>query len=401
MSFRVALTGLAAATADLSVTADNIANSNTTGFKSSRPEFADIVAASGGGVSKNSIGDGVQIAGVTQNFSQGNIGFTGNPLDLAISGDGFFRVNDGGSTLYTRAGAFGTDQNGFVVNSVNQRLTGFPADANGNIVGALTDLAIDTGDIAPRTTTSINLAANLNAAGTIPAVAFSVNDPSSFNDATSVTFFDSLGAPHSASFFFRKTAPNTWENYAAIDGAQVGAATPMTFDTAGALTAPAGGTITTASFTPTGAAAQTLALDVNKVTQFGNQFGVNFLSQDGFSSGQLAGIEVERSGILFGRYTNGESLALGQVALADFSNTEGLTRVGENNWTESFASGPPLVGEPGTATLGVIQSGALEDSNVELTEQLVNVINAQRFFQANAQVITASDTLTQTILNIG
>lgn len=401
MSFRIALTGLGAATTDLSVTADNIANSNTTGFKQSRAQFADVVAAANGNVANNASGDGVQVAAVTQSFSQGNIGFTGNPLDLAISGQGFFRVNDGGTILYSRAGAFDTDNQGFITNPLGQRLTGFEADGSGNILGVLTDIQVDTADLPPQVTANIELSANLNAAATVPTAAFSVTDPASFNDATAVTFFDSLGASHAASFYFRKTAANTWESYVAVDGTQVGGATPVTFDTSGALTAPAGGIITTASFTPAGAAAQTLAVDVSSLTQFGNQFGVNFLSQDGFSSGQLAGIEVEEGGVVFGRYTNGESLALAQVVLADFASTQGLSRVGENNWTESFASGPPLVGTPGSATLGVIQSGALEDSNVELTEQLVNVITAQRAFQANAQVITASDTLTQTILNIG
>ncbi|MBT6277865.1 MAG: flagellar hook protein FlgE [Chromatiales bacterium] len=401
MAFRIALTGLAAAAADLSVTADNIANTNTTGFKGSRTEFADIVQGAGRAVGTNTIGSGVQLAAITQQFDQGNIFFTGNPLDLAIGGQGFFRVNDAGSTSYTRAGGFQTDRDGFVVNSLNQRLTGFGADATGAITGTLTDLSVDTADVPPRITSDVGLSANLDASATAPTAAFDPTNPASFNDSTSVTFFDSLGDSHTANMIFRKTAANAWEHYLTVDGTQIGGAQALTFDTSGSLTAPAAGAFSAGPFTPAlGTAAQTLNFDFNSVTQFGSQFGVNFLTQDGFPSGSLSGIQIEENGVLFGRYSNGESLALGQVALANFSNVQGLTRVGEKNWAESFASGPPLVGAPNSSTLGGISSGALEDSNVELTEQLVNIINAQRNFQANAQVITASDTLKQTILNI-
>jgi flagellar hook protein FlgE len=398
MSFRIALTGLGAAAADLGITADNIANANTNGFKQSRTEFADLVAGNGRGT--NIVGDGVQIASVSQNFSQGNISFTGNPLDLAISGKGFFRVDSGGSTAYSRSGVFGTDREGFIVNPLGQQLTGFTADADGNITGNIASLQVNTGKLPPRATGAIEVGANLNAADTAPATAFDAANPATFNDSTSLTFFDSLGTPHVASIFFRKTGANAWENFVTVDNVQVGGATAITFDTAGQLTAPAGGTLNTASFTPAGAAAQTISIDLNQVTQFGSGFGINFLLQDGFSSGQLAGVEIEESGVLFARYTNGESLALGQVALTDFANAQGLTRVGDNSWAESFSSGQPLTGAPDSATLGIIKAGSLEDSNVELTEQLVDVINSQRSFQANAQVITASDQLTQTILNI-
>ena len=400
MSIRIALTGLSASSNELTISADNIANANTTGFKVARAEFADIVAGNGRGTANNVIGYGVQVSAVTQQFSQGNISFTGNPLDLAISGEGFFRVNDGGSTLFTRAGAFGTDREGFIVNALGQRLTGFGADSTGTITGILGDLRVDTSDVAPNTTTEIEIGANLNAAATAVTAAFDPNNPNTFNDATSLTFFDSLGAAHTATLFFRKTGPNAWENHLTVDGATVGGANAMVFDTSGALTTPAAGTFTSPSFTPAGAAAMTLDLDVSDITQFGSQFGVNFLLQDGFTNGQLAGLEVEDTGVVFARYTNGESLALGQVALASFSNVQGLSRVGESNWAESFASGQPLTSAPGSATLGIVQSGALEDSNVELTEQLVAVISAQRSFQANAKVITASDALTQTVLNI-
>lgn len=398
MAFRIGLSGLNAASTDLSVTADNIANSNTNGFKQLRTEFSDVVAKSIAG--SNLAGDGVQLATISQEFDQGNVIFTGNPLDLAISGPGFFRVSDSGGIAYARAGAFNTDRDGFIVNATGQRLTGFGADANGTIGGTLTDLQIDTADVAPQPTTGINLGANLDATAATPTAAFDPNNPATFNDAAPLTFFDSLGSPHTATLFFRKTGPNAWENYLTVDGTQVGGATALTFDTNGSLTAPASGQFTSAAFTPAGASAQTLLIDINQVTQFGNDFNVNLLTQDGFASGQLAGVEVEGDGVLFARYSNGESRALGQVALANFTSEQGLKRVGEGNWTETLASGQPLIGAPGTGRLGVVNSGAIEESNVELTAQLVNVINSQRNFQANAQVITASDTLTQTILNI-
>ena len=401
MSFRIGLSGLNAASTDLSVTADNIANSNTNGFKQLRTEFSDVVAKSIAG--SNLAGDGVQLSTISQEFDQGNVIFTGNPLDLAISGPGFFRVSDGGGIAYARAGSFNTDRDGFIVNPAGQRLTGFGSDANGNIGGTLTELQIDTADVSPQPTAAINLGANLDATVTAiaPTVTFDPNNPATFHDAAPLTFFDSLGSPHTATLFFRKTADNQWENYLTVDGSQIGTATTLTFDTSGALTAPVSGQITSALFPLAGAADQQLTIDINQVTQFGNQFNVNLLTQDGFASGQLAGVEVEGDGILFARYTNGESRALGQVALANFTSEQGLKRVGEGNWTETLASGQPLIGSPGTGRLGVVQSGAIEESNVELTAQLVNVINSQRNFQANAQVITASDQLTQTILNIG
>jgi flagellar hook protein FlgE len=403
MLFGTALSGLDAASTDLNVTADNIANSNTNGFKSSRGEFADVVSAVGpaAAIARGAAGDGVMVAAVTQQFTQGAIEFTERPLDLAISGQGFFRLNDGGAAVYSRDGAFGTDNEGFIVNSFGQRLTGFPADGNGNFSGALADLQISTADIAPQASSAVTLGANLDAEAAAPTVPFDPADPASYNHSTSVSIYDSLGSTHTAGMYFRKTAAGEWEHYLTIDGSQVGGADNLTFDSAGILTDPPGGTLTKGPFVVPGADDIDLTLDFSDLTQFGGSFGVNNLSQNGFTSGQIAGLSVEDNGVIFARYTNGQSIALGQVALADFTNVQGLQRTGDNAWAETFRSGPPLVGGPGTSTLGVLQSGALEGSNVDLTEQLVNLITAQRNFQANAQVISAADTLTQTILNIG
>ena len=400
MSFRTALSGLGAATTSLGVISDNIANNATTGFKASRSEFGDIVANTSAFLAKDQVGIGVAVSSVSQLFGQGNLGFTGNPLDLAVSGSGFFRVSDNGTTLYTRNGAFGVDNSGFMVNDGGQRLQAYQADAAGNITGALGDLRIAQTTSPPVVTTSVSVDANLDATSVPPVAAFSISDPSSFNSSTSLNIFDSQGSPHTASLYFRNTAPNVWESYVAVDGAQVGGVEPMVFDTSGVLTTPAGGTFTTASFTPPGTAAMTVDFDVLAVTQFGTGYSVNFLQQDGASPGELTSVEVDDSGTVLAHYSNNQTTALGQIALANFTNTQGLIRVGDNNWAESFDSGPDLVGEPGSSGFGLIQSGALEGSNVDLTEELVNLIEAQRSYQANAQVISANDTLTQTILNL-
>ena len=417
MSFRVALTGLNAATADLGVIANNIANSNTTGFKSSRAEFADLFASSAQGVTSNTVGSGVQLAAVAQQFEQGTISFTGNPLDLALNGQGFFRLSDNGTVVYSRAGAFGVDRTGFVVNSAGQRLTGFQAGPFGNVANTLTDLRITTTDLLPSATTAVDATLNLDAQSPEPVITpFDPTEPSSFNYSTSISIFDSLGVAHDMTMYFVKTpTANGWEVHATVDGTAEGNVTlsdnAVVFKSDGtidtdATTQPIDVSVdldaiaTELGITNGATTPLDFTLDFSDATQFGSPFSTNALTQDGFTSGRLAGVDIDDSGIMFGRYSNGQSLVMGQVALANFRNVQGLTQLGDNVWVESFASGPPLVGAPGTGSLGMIQSGALEDSNVELTEQLVNMINAQRTFQANAQVITTSDTLTQTILNI-
>jgi len=758
MTFRTALSGLNAAGTELQVIGNNVANSNTTGFKESRAEFSDIFAASNLGVASTAIGNGVQVSGVTQQFTQGNINFTDNSLDLAVNGEGFFVVSDAGVNVYTRAGQFNVDREGFVVNGQSQRLRAFTADADGALTGAQGDLQLDTSNIAPNATDEINVNLNLDASADIPSVTtFDVNDARSFNSSTSLTVFDSLGTEHLASLYYVKTGENNWDTFTFVDGVQVdqsingvienpavpatsgsytsgtaatvtdfsadsasfdvdgitvtldqdytslanvataiqtqinapvagtytaafngsnnlvitktatgvastapvvnnfdgnvdgGSATIADFVSGGAgnggadatnalrtadtayaaddfsgtnlvfdvsngtttdtitltstnsdlattigeintllndgtnntginvrangtsleffdTTAGAGGTIPTVSFTsgpggfdattitgtttaagvdaqsadytsagaiaifdysgdsisftvdgntvqldadytnvagvvaevqadlntaapgtytvssdgsnnlvittvatgsgetapviagfngnvdggiadiasfvgagtsvagadtipativddsiqfndlgqliaggtitipdydPGGGAAElSLTINLGDTTQFGNGFSVNSLSQDGFTTGRLSGIDINDTGIVTSRFTNGQTQILGQVALANFSNPQGLRQLGDTTWGESFDSGAPLVSAPGTSSLGLIQAGALEGSNVDLTQQLVNIITAQRNFQANAQVISAADTVTQTIINI-
>ena len=404
MTFRTALSGLNAASSDLSATANNIANNGTAGFKLSRAQFGDIYAASALGTSSNAIGSGVRLTSVAQQFSQGNTNFTSNNLDLAINGKGFFRLNNNGATVYSRAGAFATNSSGYIVNSDNQRLTGFLADSTGTITGAKGDLQIATEDIAPTATTTATVGINLAASASIPAGAFSPTDPTTYNNSTSTTVYDSLGASHLATLYYKKTAANTWSNYLYVDGTAAGGANALVFSSSGALTTPAApgniGPIAVPAGVTGGAAALSLTFNYSNSTQFGSTFGVNSLTQNGFTTGRLSGVDIDSSGVLFARYSNGQSRALGQLALTNFTNAQGLRPLGNTSWAESFSSGAALDGAPGSASLGVIQSGALEGSNVDITEQLVNMITAQRNFQANAQVITTFDSVTQSIINI-
>ena len=405
MSFRIALSGLNASSADLDVISNNIANVSTTGFKKSRSEFADIFSSASIGAVSTAIGSGVNISKVDQQFSQGNIGFTDNGLDLAISGQGFFRLSDKGSTVYSRAGSFGIDRDGYVTNAKNQRLTAYLADNTGNVTGALGDLQLNTADILPQASSSIDVGVNLDAGSTAPINPFDETDPSTYNNSTSLTMYDSLGNTHLGTIYFRKTAANTWDTHLFVDGAEV---TPsvsgaVSFNPDGTLATPLNGQVAYNPFPIAGANNLSVTLNyasASPTSQFGSNFGVNSLSQDGYASGRLSGIDISDTGIILARYTNGQSQTLGQVALANFANPQGLRQLGDTSWAESFESGVALVGPPGSASLGGIQSGALEGSNVDLTEQLVNMITAQRNFQANSQVIKTEDAITQTIINI-
>jgi flagellar hook protein FlgE len=423
MAFSTAISGINAATADLGVISNNIANASTTGFKTSRAEFADIYATSLLGAGSNAIGKGVSLAGVTQEFGQGNITFTNNSLDLAINGNGFFRLSVEGAIEYTRAGNFQVDREGFLVSNQNARLQGFQVDAGGDVTGQLGDIKIDTSLIDPNQTGVVNLTSNLDSrevspgagfAGSGPYDAFATPatapNPADFNATTSTTIYDSLGNPHVLSLYYVKTAnPNEWEVYSLIDGQSQNAGAPTTLQfTSNGQFDPASATdVAIVGWTPldstgavNGSAVQDFNVDLLQTTQFGTAFSVSSVIQDGFAAGQLRGLEIDETGVAFARYTNGESRALGQVALASFNNQNGLQPVGDTNWVETFSSGSPNVGEPGTSGLGVVQSAALEDSNVEITQELVDLIIAQRNFQANAQVIQSEDAITQTVINL-
>lgn len=638
MSFNTALTGLRAATSDLNITGNNIANASTVGFKQSRAEFADVYASSIVGGGANAIGNGVRVADVAQQFSQGNISFTENALDLAINGGGFFVLSDQGTQVFTRSGQFGVDDTGFITTNDGARLQGFPATTSGTVSDVLGDLQLSTADIAPRRTSLVDQLFNLDAdagapenvvntavsegtvqqaqqgsgngyaAGTIdvngtiytipasadqsangiagafsaingvsasattsadlvipagavasnqlringaeivgadltqvtasinslpgvsateaggvisivansgedlffsagpgfnanvtgaggggtiaidgslavpgnqavvggtvnltldagltitagttttpgvnlfPAVpaltlvrtnTFDPGDSNTYNDATSVTIFDSLGSRHVMSQFFVKepaalTAPNTWTMYVQIDGENVGddpanptvpslAGFTLRFFNDGTLDAANSDDLLISNWAPldsdgvaNAAGPLTIAnggglpvadpatssnffIDITGSSQFSGGFSVNELDQTGYARGRLSGVDVSETGVIFARYSNGEALTLGQVALGNFANEQGLTPLGESNWAQSFESGEPVIGAPRTASLGAVTSGALEDSNVELAEELVALIIAQRNFQANSRTIETANEIQQTIINL-
>ena len=405
MSFRISLSGMNAATSDLNVTSNNIANSKTTGFKQSRAEFADVFAVSAYGLASNAVGAGARLQRVAQQFGQGNVDFTGKSLDLALSGQGFFTLSNGGAMSYTRAGNFGADREGFVVNPAGQRLQVFLPNAEGNgfDTGRMGDLRLATGDSPPLASSEVEVGVNLPGNAAVPTMTpFDANDPASYNHTTSVTVYDSLGAPHSQSMYFVKTTnPNEWQVRTQIDGNDVGPAQTLQYSANGALISPANGQIPLPAYTPPGGAApMALSLQLGGSSQYGNAFSVSALVQDGHTTGRLSTIEVSPEGVVNARYSNGESIALGQVALTNFANPQGLQPIGDNAWAETFASGDARRGAAGTSELGLVQGGALEASNVDLTEQLVNMITAQRNFQANAQMIQTQDQITQTVINL-
>jgi flagellar hook protein FlgE len=405
MSFNVALTGLNAANSDLSVTANNLANVSTVGFKGSRAEFSDLFAATQFGVSSTAVGNGAAISEVAQQFSQGDVETTGNNLDLAISGNGFFTTSNNGALEYTRDGEFQVNANGDVTTATGANLQVYPPLANGGFnTGGLSNLSLNTGESAPNATTTASLTANLpaNAAPPVDAT-FSPADSNSYTNTTSLTVYDSLGAAHTASIYFIKGAvANTWSAQVYVDNNPVGDPTALTYSSSGALTSPVGGTATlTPPYTPaTGAADMNLTFNFNNVTQFGNNFGVTAVSQDGFTTGLLTGISIDGTGVVEAQYTNGRSLKLGQVAMANFANPQGLAQLGDASWSATNASGEPVHGVAGGSGFGSIASGSLEQSNVDTTTSLVDMITAQRAFQANAQMIQTEDQITQTIIGI-
>ncbi|KAA0696009.1 flagellar hook protein FlgE [Halopseudomonas laoshanensis] len=453
MSFNIGLSGIRAASSDLNITGNNIANAGTVGFKGSRAEFGDVYAASILGSGSNAQGSGVLLGNVAQQFTQGNINYTENSLDLAVNGNGFFVTSNQGALSYTRAGYFGTDREGFITNNSGARLQGFAVNAvTGQInQGVQTDLRVDTRSADPRATTSVESTINLNStnvrlpvwqqaydqqiataadpANPTPAeiqaaedaaqATFDPTNSSTYNSSTSVNVFDSLGNPHTLTKYFVKTGGNEWDMFTLIDGRQVpgnqlptdpGFApqpTQLTFDTVGQLVTPqplnniAGWVPLDSSGQPTGAdSPAAFDIDLTGTTQFASSFAVTAVVQDGFTTGELAGLSIDDEGLLVARYTNGQTRTQGQVVLANFANQQGLTPLGDTAWAQSSASGEPVVGAPQSGTLGAIQSGALEQSNVDLSEQLINLIIAQRNYQANAKTIQTEDAVTQTIINL-
>ncbi len=420
MSFQQGLSGLNATSKHLDVIGNNVANANTFGEKSSRAEFTDVYANAMNGVSSSPIGIGVTVSSVTQQFTQGNIVTTDNSLDLAINGAGFFQVNDGGGALtYTRNGQFRVDRDGFVVNSQLQKLVGYPADASGQIqTGKVDTLRVPSAGLPPSASTRITMELNLDARAAVrqpassPLIDFA--DPTTYNNSTSLSLYDAKGQDVTVSYYFQKAATDTWDVYVTANGTSINvdalgnptSATRINYPpNGGSPLAPSAPVPLNIPATLNAVGAQTLPLtgvelDVSGLTQYGSPFGVTDLSQNGYAPGQLAGIQFENDGTITARYSNGQTKAAGQVLLATFRNPQGLQPLGGTGWAASFQSGDPIVGAPGAGNLGVLQSGALEESNVDLTAELVNMITAQRAYQANAQTIKTQDQVLQTLVNL-
>jgi flagellar hook protein FlgE len=430
MAFFTAISGLNAAAKNLDVTGNNIANANTVGFKGSRAEFSDVYAASVSGVSSIQAGSGVRVANVAQQFTQGNINATGNNLDLAISGEGFFSLGNSTTaeqpTAFTRDGEFKLDKDGYVVNNQGKYLMTFKPNgttvAAGFSTGVLQPLQVNANQGSPTASSTIDVSANLQSSQTQPTVT-TVNpaDPESYNHSTSLTIYDSQGNSHIASTYYvsqSPTTPNTWKAYLFVDGKPInvdgsagvvpldGAQTSITmaFDTAGKLTTVmpiAYGDIASTTLDPNlNVDPLSLTFDFTGTTQYSSVFSVNTLAQNGYPSGNLVGINIDDSGIAYANYSNGKSQPLGQIALARFANPQGLAKLGDTTWAQSSASGVRIDGVPGTGSFGKIQSGSVEASNVDLSAQLVQLIIGQQAYQANAQSITTEKTITETVLNI-
>ena len=332
----------------------------------------------------------------------------------------FFVLSDEGAEQYTRAGNFQVDREGFLVSNQGHRLQAFEVNSAGDVNGQPGDLQINTSLIDPNPTALTEITANLDSREVPPPIPFggpydafavppTAPDPDSFNATTSTTIYDGLGNSHVMSSYFVKGAgANAWEVHTLVDGVTTSGPDTLTFQSNGKFDPailPVEVSITgwnplNASGLPTGADPQDMTISMSNFTQFGAEFAVSTMVQDGFTTGQLRGLEIDDTGIVFARYTNGQARALGQVVIAGFSNPNGLQPLGDTSWAETFSSGSPTLGGPGSSGLGVLQSGALEGSNVDITEQLVNMIVAQRNFQANAQVIQTEDTITQTVINL-
>jgi flagellar hook protein FlgE len=511
MSFQQGLSGLNGAAKSLDVIGNNIANASTVGFKGSTTQFADVYARSLNGAGGNNAGIGVSVAGIAQQFTQGNIETSNNPLDIAINGAGFFRTEASGLTQYTRNGQFSLDKSGYLVTPQGANLTGYGVGPSGQILaGSPSPLQISTADLKPVATTKIDTALNLDSRVDSPTnTPFNANDPTTYNKQTPVDVYDTLGNPHVMSMYYVKEKAGTWSVYAGSDGmeltnvnvasagqkdagvsaardtwlnatkaappdsatiaaalkdyadkasaavvtaATAAGASPTTiaaiqaaassagttsgytpdqvdkditaavqvpakavgtlvFDSNGALSASAMSSLTppqTLPLTialpinpPTGAKdSLTIKLNFTGTTQYGADTSEKRTTQDGYTAGHLQRFSAGADGVILGQYSNGQTKPLGQIVLANFTNPNGLEPLGNNAFAVSSESGNPMIGTPDTGSLGVLQSSATEASNVDLTAELVNMITAQRVYQANAQTIKTQDSVMQTLVNL-
>lgn len=393
MSFNIALTGLSAVNEQLNTISNNIANSGTVGFKSSRTNFGSLYA--------ESQAMGVEVTGTTQSISQGGaLTTTNRTMDLAISGGGFFVTRAGnGDVAYTRAGVFGTDKDSYLSNSLGQRLQGYPADATGNLqTGVVGDLRLQTGGLKAKATDALSFVANLDADAKAPTLAFDPLVADSYNSTYTTKLFDSQGKEHTLTQYFAKTADNSWNVHYHLDGtALAGGPQAMSFDNFGSLAAPQ--QVNLAAPLAGGVEPLAIALDYSGTSQYGSEFSVTTNRASGYAAGEQTGMTVEKDGKVYASYSNGERLLQGQVVLATFVNAEGLKNISGTAWTETADSGAAMLGAPGLGQYGTLASGALESSNVDITQQLVGLMEGQRNYQANTKVISTNKELTQVLFN--
>lgn len=432
MSFNIALSGLAAAQKDLDTTANNIANVNTTGFKESRAEFADVYATSIFASGRTKVGDGVATSMVAQQFSQGSLQFTNNSLDLAITGEGFFALTpdlQSKDLTYTRSGAFKLNKDNFIVDNNGNLLQGFAVDPvtgdNQSVsLSTTSPISIPTSAGAPRATNNIFLSMNVDSRElATDGIPFDATDRASYNHSTSVTVYDSLGESHTVTSYFRKTstvppANSQWETFVVWDDV-TGApfqGDNLVFDSSGNFVTPPIPTLNLPfadlndplnGYLTNGAqfAANVVVnfrdpSGVREPTQYASTFDVTDLSQDGTTVGNLTGVDIDAFGRVLASYSNGDSSYLAQVSIVRFANVQGLKQVGSTSWKQSIASGEPIGGQANTGTFGAVNSSSLEQSNVNLTTELVDLISAQRNFQANSRALEVNSTLQQTVLQI-
>ncbi|HUK66221.1 MAG TPA: flagellar hook protein FlgE [Anaeromyxobacteraceae bacterium] len=421
-SLSTGTTGLNSASTDLSVISDNLANANTVGFKQARADFEELLAqnvTAGNG----QVGLGSNVADVQKLMAQGSLENTGNPTDLALQGNGFFEV--AGTTtaglsgnFLTRDGEFTINQNGLLVNEDGLTVQGYTANAQGTMGTALGNMQVGNVNSPPFATTAISLQGNLDASATTPAPFDPLNPSGTSNFATTATIYDSLGNADQATIYFSNDGAGNWEFHAMTDGANVQGGTPgtaseigagtLTFDTTGKLTDEA----QTSDFNPArGTAPQALTFNFGDptdaggtglagLTQFSGASATTKVGQDGYAAGQLTSVQVEANGVVNGVFTNGQTRALGQVAVANVAAPDQLSRVGGNLYQATADSGPVAVGTAGQGGLGTISAGNLEQSNVDIATQFVDMITAQRNYEANSKTITTADTLLSELIQM-
>lgn len=412
MSFYTSLSGLQAAQTDMSTISHNLANVSSNGFKKSRSEFTDIMASNFTTDPRRMVGSGTALAQNKQQFGEGSLITTGSSLDVAVSGEGFFAVkspNASGSVAYTRNGSFAVDPNRYITDAQGSRLQAYAVETDGTVsgVGTLIDVRVPETTGTAKATGTMTLKANLNTAAAAPTEAFSRTNPATYNNSTSTTVFDAAGNAQTLTNYFVRKEPadaastaSAWSVYSYVGDQALNEGNPsdVSFDSDGNLT---GGASLSLAFADTGDATRTpIALDLTGSSAGKQAFSIASRTQDGQSLGEFSGITVDSAGVITASYSNGDAVKLGKVALATFVNPTGLKQNGGNYWMSTGLSGAATMGSANENGFGKMMSGMVEGSNVDVTEELVELISAQRNFQANAKALDTASQISQTIFNI-